>query len=640
MCGICGFNWADQNLVRKMAYAIRHRGPDQEGYFVEDSVSFGHKRLSIIDLSEKGRQPMSNEDGSVWITFNGEIYNHQEIRPDLEKKGHKFISDTDTEVIIHAYEEYGENCLKLFNGMFAFAIWDANKKRLFLARDRFGQKYLYYYCKDGKFLFASEIKALLQCSEIKKEFNESTLSQFITWAYAIDGGTFFKDIYALGPGHYMVYDVVSKSVNVKKYWDLQDNLKTITNPRSEDYYVKRLRDLLLKSVERRLMSDVPLGASLSGGLDSSLVVGMMSHLRGKNIKTYTVGFGRDDDEFPYAKRVADHCGAEYNELVLSFDTMTKSMPQVLWSLEIPNARPAQPVIYYLLKEIQKNLTVNLVGEGADELFSGYNRYQVYAPLPKYSSIYEQSEFNRKWWQNFKRYEQMDIKQKINMITSGYFNDEEERKAVFADEILGKLPEHCTVEKSFGKVLRQSDKENYLNAALCFEGKTSLEGVQLIKLDKLSMASSLEVRAPFLDHNVAEFSMEIPPQLKWNGLDKKYILQKVAREFIPEMNASRKKLPLQVPLMDYYKTDFMEVIEGLLSEKNINKRPYLKKDYVLKLIKRFKENQNLFSSNPALPTSDNALRQLLFLTNLELMQRMFFENDDLKNPSMDINKYIN
>ena len=218
MCGICGFNWADEKLVKDMAYVIKHRGPDQDGYFVDNSISLAHKRLSIIDLSEKGRQPMSNEEGNIWITFNGEIYNFKELKSLLERKGHRFKSDTDSEVIIHAYEEYGEDCLKLFNGMFAFAIWDATKKRLFLARDRYGQKYLYYYFKDGQFLFASEIKALLQYDGIKKELNESTLSQFITWAYAIDESTLFKDINLLKPGHFMIYDDVSKTIKGKKYW--------------------------------------------------------------------------------------------------------------------------------------------------------------------------------------------------------------------------------------------------------------------------------------------------------------------------------------------------------------------------------------------------------------------------------------
>ncbi len=637
MCGICGFNWEDKVLIRDMAYVIRHRGPDQEGYFIDKSISLGHKRLSIIDLSERGKQPMFNEDGSICIIFNGEIYNFQEIRPELEKKGHRFNSNTDTEVIIHAYEEYGYDCLKLFDGMFTFAIWDSNKKILFMARDRLGQKFLYYYYKDNKLLFASEIKALLQYSGVKRELNRAALSQLITWAYTIDGSTLFKDICELEPGHYFIYD--GNSIEIKKYWDLQDKLKTITEPKDESYYVKKLRNLLIKSVERRLISDVPLGASLSGGIDSSLIVGLMNHIKGENIKTYSIGFGREDDEFQYAKLVAEHCNAEYNEIILSYDMMSRSMPIVLWSLEIPWARPAQPAIYHLLKELKKHVTVNLVGEGPDEFFAGYNRYHVYAPMPAHSPAYEKSEFNRKWWADFEKYEKMDIKEKIDSITSGYFNDKEERETTFTKEILDEMPENCTVENSFGKLLRKSDKANYLNTTLCFECKTSLPQIQLIKLDKLSMASSLEVRSPYLDHHVAEFSMEIPPVMKWNGLDKKYIIQKIALEFIPKKSAFRRKLPLQVPLSDYYKTDFLHVIEGLLNEKSIAKRDYLKKGYITKLLDKFKKNHDLSSSNLKAPTPDNSLRQLLFLTNLELMQRMFFENDNIRNPSMDINDYL-
>lgn len=628
MCGICGFNWDDKSLVRDMAYVISHRGPDQEGYFTDKLVSLGHKRLSIIDLSEKGRQPMFNEDRSICIVFSGEIYNFQEIRPKLEEKGHRFSSNTDTEVIIHAYEEYGHDCLKLFNGMFAFAVWDSNKRELFIARDRLGKRFLYYYFKDGKFLFASEIKALLQYKGIKRKLNISALSQFIVWAYAIDGSTFFKDIFELKPGHYLVYD--GNAVIVKKYWDLQDKLKTIEHPKDESYYVNRLRDLLVDAVKRRLVSDVPLGASLSGGIDSSLIVGIMSHLNESDVKTYTVGFGREDDEFPYAKRVAEYCGAEYNEIVLSYDDMTKIIPHVLWSMEVPWARPSLPAMYMLFKEIRKSVTVNLIGEGSDELFAGYNRYHAYAPKPKYSSVYEDSEFNKKWWQDFEKYDDMNVNEKIDMITSGYFNDKRERNSIFTAGILGAMPKNSTVEGSFGKILRETDKENYLNAALCFDTKTSLPGVQLIKLDRLPMASSLEVRAPYLDYNIAEFSMEIPPMLKWNGLNKKYIIQKVAAEFIPKENFLRRKLPFQVPLADYFKKDFMYITQQLLSNKSIAKRYYIKNGSITKLLNRFKSNPKI---------ADNSLRQLLFLANIELWQRMFIENDNIRNPSMDINDYI-
>ena len=636
MCGICGFNWEDKNLIRKMAYVIRNRGPDQEGYFVDKSVSLGHKRLSIIDLSERGKQPMFNEDGSICIIFSGEVYNFQEIRPELEKKGHKFSSNTDTEVIIHAYEEYGVDCLKILNGMFAFAIWDSNKKKLFIARDRLGKRFVYYYFKDGKFLFASEIKALLQCGEIKKEFNEPTLNQFIRWGYALDGSTFFKDIYELKPGHYMIYE--NNSIHIKKYWDIEDKLNTIEENKAENYYTKKLRDLLIKSVERRIISDVPLGASLSGGIDSSLIVGIMKHLKMKNIKTSTIGFGHSNDEFAYAKKIAEHCETDHKEIILPYNKMTESMPLVLWSLEIPWSRPAQPAIYHLLKETKKYVTVNLVGEGADEIFSGYNRYQVYAPMPKYSHVYEENEFNKKLWTDFKKYEKMGLNEKIQQISSGVFNDKLERDSIFKEEYAEETPE-TSIENTFGKILRKSNKSNYLNAALCFECKTSLPGIQLIKLDKLSLASSLEVRAPFLDREVVEFGMEIPSHLKWNGLNKKFILQKIAMEFIPKEIALRKKLPLPVPLEDYYKNDFIDIIGNLLSEKTIIKRNYLKKDYIINLISKFKENYNLTSLKSTSPTEDNSLRQLLFLTNLELMQRIFFENDDIKNPSMDINHYL-
>tara|TARA_Y100000310_G_scaffold344861_1_gene460082 strand:- start:3852 stop:5777 length:1926 start_codon:yes stop_codon:yes gene_type:complete len=639
MCGIVGFNWDDKILIKNMADSINHRGPDQDGYFTDDSISLGHKRLSIIDLSENGRQPIYNEDNTMCLIFNGEIYNFQELRPMLEERGHKFNSNTDSEVIIHAYEEFGTDCLKLFNGMFTFAIYDSKKKQIFLARDRLGQKFLYYYYQDNKFLFASEIKALLQCEEIKKEFSLSTLSQYITWAYAINGDTFFENIKELQPGRYMIYNLQNNKLQIKKYWDLEDSLYHGYEIKNEQYYIKKLRDLMVKSVERRMIADVPLGASLSGGLDSSLIVGIMSHLKGANIKTYTIGFGREDDEAPFARKVAEHCDTDYNEITLSYNEMTNSMPQVLWSLEMPWARPAQPAIYHLLKELKKHVTVNLVGEGADEFYAGYNRYHVYAPKPKYSPLYEQDDFNKKWWTDFLKYENMNTDDKTKLIASGYFNDHEERDETFAEDVISKIPQGTKIENSFGKLLLNSQKHNELNTVLAFECKSSLEQVQLVKLDKLSMASSLEVRAPFLDHHVAEFAMKIPPILKWNGINKKYVVQKVAEEFIPKQNAFRRKLPLQVPLADYYKTDFIDIIKGLLDEKTLAKRSYMKPERVQKLLAKFKENPNFSTNKSTAPTSDNPLRQLLFLTNLELMQRMFFENDNLKDPKLDINHYL-
>ena len=628
MCGICGFNWDDKELVRRMADSIRHRGPDDDGYYTDKDISLGNRRLSIIDLSKNGKQPIFNEDKTICVVYNGEIYNFQEIKEDLEKKGHRFYSNTDTEVIVHAYEEYGEKCLECFNGMFAFAIWDSKKKKLFLTRDRLGKKSIYYYHKDNKLLFASEIKALLQYDGIKRELNEPALSQFIIWAYTLDGSTLFKNIYELKPGHYMIYD--GKSVKIRKYWDLQDKLKEIKNPKSEAYYVKTLRNLLLQSVQRRLISDVPLGASLSGGIDSSLIVGLMSSIKKDGIKTYTVGFGRGDDEFPYAKSVAEHCKAEYNEIVLSYGDMTKTIPEVLWSMEVPWARPSLPAMYLLFKEIRKKITVNLIGEGSDELFAGYNRYHPYAPKPQYSSVYKKNEFNRKWWQDFEKYESMDTLEKAGKITSGYFIDKDERESIFPSKILDAMPKKLTPENSFGALLRKTKKENYLNAALCFEAKTSLPGIQLIKLDKLPMASSLEVRAPYLDYTLADFSMEIPPMLKWNGLNKKYIVQKVASEFIPKQNFLRKKLPFQVPLEDYFRKDFIGITQELLSAKSLAKRSYLNKNAVLKLLDKLKFSQGM---------PENSLRQLLFLANLELWQRMFIQNDNFKNPSMQINDYL-
>ncbi len=311
MCGICGFNWDDKELVKRMADVVVHRGPDDSGYYFDKNISLGHRRLSIIDLSLKGRNPMPNENKDIWIIFNGEIYNYLRLKPKLEEKGHTFFSNTDTEVIIHAYEEYGVECLKYLEGAFAFAIWDSEKKELFIARDRMGIKPLYYYFKNGKFIFASEIKSILQYEGVERKMSKSGYIQLILQSFSIDGQTLFEDIKELLPAHYIV--LKDKSLEIKRYWDVNVN---ITNE-SEKFYVDNTRKLMFDSVKDRMMSDVPIGAALSGGIDCSTIVGILSKLSEEPVKTFTMGFNDPLDEFDEARLVAEHCGTNHKEVALS-----------------------------------------------------------------------------------------------------------------------------------------------------------------------------------------------------------------------------------------------------------------------------------------------------------------------------------
>lgn len=624
MCGICGFNWEDKALVKEMAASIAHRGPDQEGYFTDKFISLGHKRLSIIDLSEKGKQPMFNEEGSICIVYNGEIYNFQDIKPELEKKGHRFISHTDTEVIIHAYEEYGYDCLKLFNGMFAFAVWDSNKKELFIARDRIGIKPLYYYFKDNLFLFGSEIKAILQYKEIKREVNENCLKQIIYYAYPINGETLMQDIIELKPGHYLI--LKDNKISIKKYWDV--NIEE-TNE-NENFYVKKLTKLLFKSVEMQLVSDVPLGISLSGGLDSSTLVAIATKLKKDKIKTFTVGFECYQSEFKAANTVAEYCGTDHIEIHLQYGDFTKIIPTVLWHLEVPFSRPGVVPIYYLSNKIRQHLTVSLAGEGADELFGGYNRYDAYTKFPDIDISKD-----RPFYENLKKKINMPLDQKIKYVSSGVFNTDKEE--FFNPHIL-KLQHSTDVNTTFGPFLRGTKNDgSQLNRVLLYELKTIIPYFHCNKLDKNSMASSHEIRVPYLDHNIVEFAFTVPPQYKFVGKIKKKVLQKVAQSLLPSRVAQRKKLPLVVPLKDLFEKEFVNISSSIFSQKNIEKKGYYKIPRIQKLIKDIRERKLKEDKNKV--TTDNSYRQLLFLTSLELWIRLFIENDNLKNPKLSFENYL-
>lgn len=624
MCGICGFNWEDKQLVRDMAFVISHRGPDQEGYFSDKNISLGHKRLSIIDLSERGRQPMHNEDNSIWIVFNGEIYNFQEIRPDLEKKGHKFLSDTDTEVIIHAYEEYGYDCLKLFNGMFAFAIWDSNKRELFIARDRIGIKPLYYYYKNNEFVFGSEIKSILQYSEIKRELDENCLKQIIYYAYPINGRSLMKDIVELRPGHYIL--LKGNKLDIRKYWDLAVNE---TN-KSESFYIKNVTNLLSNSVKRRLISDVPLGIALSGGIDSSVVVAMASKLKEEPIKTFTIGFEGIDSEFNSAKMVAEHCKTDHMEIHLGYKDFIGGMLKALWYMEFPISRPAMVPVYYLYESIRERLTVSLAGEGSDEIFAGYNRYDAYTKLPPITKVKDKT-----FYEELKKKINMPFNKKVRYISSGVFN--EDMGEFFSQDILD-VPEDINVYNTFGPLLRNTKNDgSQLNKALLYELKTEIPYFHCNKLDRLSMANSHEVRVPYLDYTVVEFALTIPSKYKFYGTEKKIILQKVAKPLLPKKIVKRRKLPMIVPLTDFFENEFIEVANNILSESNIQKRSYYKIPGIRKLVADIKEKRRLEDKSRV--TSDNSYRQLLFLTNLELWIKLFIENDNLRKPDLSINAYL-
>jgi len=618
LCGICGFTWDDENLIRYMGKSIQHRGPEQEGFYIDENVSLCCERLKILDLSAQGKQPLHNEDSSIWVVLNGEIYNFQEVKNQL-KSHHQFYTNTDTEVILHAYEEFGENCVEKLNGMFAFAIWDTIKKKLIIYRDRIGVKPLYYFVdKNNNLSFASEIKSLLQNNEIKPELNSSALSQLITYAYTIDGQTMFKGINELLPGHKLVYSFEDKSIQIEQYWDLTLNETDF----DENYYLKKLEQKLEDSINDRFVSDAPLGALLSGGLDSSVMVAIMNKLSNEPIKTFTSGFGHELDEYDEAKIVAEHCGTDHKEIELTYKDLSKNLPTILWHMEFPFGRPSILPNFLMSKEIKKFVTVVYTGEGSDELFAGYNRYL----------IYHENNSQTKLQENL-----------LSSITSGFFPDPKINSQIFSSDVLITKNNQNHPINAFGQ-FSESNTGNLLNKALLFEFKTEIPGAQTWRIDRAGSAYAVELREPFLDYRLAEFCFSIPAKFKmnnFNGLSKKYILQKLANTLLPSTIVKRKKFPWGIPFFDFFKTEFLPIAQNLLDKAVINRRTYLNlsNSYVSELCNKVIVDKAGTISSKNIEINDRILRQILFLFNLELWHQLFIEENNFKNPSLSLDRFV-
>ena len=604
MCGICGITWDNKELIKQMGSACKHRGPEHEGFYVDDHVSLCCERLRIIDLSDKASQPIHNEDQTIWVVLNGEIYNFRDLRKSLEKK-HDFYTNTDTEVIVHAYEEFGENCLQKLDGMFAFALWDMEKKKLFIARDRLGVKPLYYCIKSDKLLFASEIKSILQDLDIQRKLNYDALCQFVTYAYTIDGQTMFNGINELLPGHKLIFTFRDKKVKIEKYWDLQ----LTKNLQSDEENLNTLRLLLESAINKRRVSDAPLGALLSGGLDSSVMVALLAKLSDKPVRTFTTGFGNELDEFDEARIVAEHCGTDHKEIMIDYSELINNLPSILWHMEFPYGRPSILSNFMVSNAIKKYVTVAYTGEGSDELFGGYNRYFIFT----------------------ENYSKQSLEQKIESISSGFFNNKKTREETFSDKVLKNYEGKTHPSKSFGKFIVENKKYGLFNTALLFELKTEIPGAQTWRIDRTGSAHAVELREPFLDHNLVEFCASLPEKLKINfdnHVSKKHILQKLAKEVLPEKVARREKFPWGIPFYDFFNSEFMPIAKSFIEKSIKNRRPYLNVHKIdLEKISN-KIIQYSVTRNKEKEIDDHILRQTLFLFNLELWYRIFIESKDL------------
>ena len=616
MCGIGGITWTDKDLIKLMGNACKHRGPEQEGFYLDDNVSLCCERLRVMDLRDIAGQPIHNEDETIWAIQNGEIYNFKKLKKELEEKAHKFYSNTDTEVLVHLYEEYGKNFVDHLDGMFACAVWDSKNKKLIIARDRLGVKPMYYWFKDNNLIFASEIKSILQYEEVERELNFSGLCQFVTYAYTIDGQTLLKNINELLPGHRLTYDISEKSLKIEKYWDLRLEKNTFAENENFD----QVKKLLENAIDKRKVSDAPIGALLSGGLDSSVMVAMLTKLTDSPVQTFTTGFGNELDEFDEAQIVAEHCKTNHTEILIDFSDLTKSLPKILWHMEFPFGRPSILSNYMVSEAIKKYVTVAYTGEGSDELFGGYNRYVPYAKDPEY----------------FKKEDNLES------ISSGFFKNKEFREEIFSNNVLQYYKNENHPSNIFQKSIQSNINHSALNNALLFELKTEIPGAQTWRIDRTSSAHAVELREPFLDYKLVEFCASVPSHLKINkknNFTKKYILQKIASELLPEKIVKRKKFPWGIPFYDYFKKEFLPIAQNVIDKSMKNKRDYINMGYSkLESLTNKINNSNIKNSKDK-EIDDNILRQTMFLFNLEIWHQIFLDGDNFKNPVLDINKFI-
>lgn len=635
MCGITGMTLPDKNILRKMTATLIHRGPDSSGFFFDEKIGLGHRRLSIIDLSKKGKQPMRNEKEDMWITYNGEVYNHAELRTPLEKKRHHYESNTDTETIIHGYEEYGTEILQKINGDFAFCIYDINKQLLFLARDRIGVKPLYYYHQKGLFLFASEIKALLEHPAVPRIVNKNALRQFLTYRYVFSAETMFKNIYRLPAAHYILYDIKKKTINIQKYWDVNSSAKNIIKA-PDSFHIQKYRELLLTSTERRLMSDVPLGAYLSGGIDSSSIVAALTQVKKKHgdndpLRTFSIGFTEGINELPYAKAVAEHAGTEHTEIMMESNT-ARLLPQIVYQMDEPLADPAELPVFILSRETKKQgVTVILTGDGGDETLAGYEQAKFIKTAHYFRTV--PSQIRKLAVRCGMKILPDTVKDRLFKYASKLGPVAVERATALASNVSSVSEMYKNITALFSNAELQElagleprdELSNFLpprthpliNRILHLELKTLLPENMLMKSDKMTMAWGIEGRVPLLDHELVEYTFKMPPNLKLRGFNEKYALKKAVQEWLPKKVLQRKKQRFYVPIDEWLKKDLSEMADTLLSPDILKRQGFFSPNAVAKIRERYNHAPLYYA------------RQLWTLLNFQLWHAIFIEKKSLK-----------
>jgi len=623
MCGIAGIynlkeNPVDSFLLKKMVDALSHRGPDDGGVYINKNVGLGHRRLSVIDISVAGRQPMANEDGTLRVVFNGEIYNFQKIRRDLEKIGHQFKSKTDTEVILHSFEEWGHECVKKFDGMFAFAIFNEKNRSIFLARDRLGEKPLYYFLNKEKFVFGSEIKAILEDRSIPRIIDGQGMINYFTFGHSIAPDTIYRGIKKLLPSHYLF--LKNGEISICEYWDAA--LPSRKEDKGEEYYKNRIRELFEEGVKDELVSNVPLGAFLSGGIDSSSVVAMMAKNGVSPLRTFSVGFdiaGKEFNELADAKIVANHFKTEHHELFLKEPDLINILNKIVYHYDEPFGDAAAFPVFYLSQFAKKYVTVVLTGEGGDEIFGGYRRFVAESNRSKtllFNRLFKSSIFKKSiellpGLRSAKKFIQtMPIEDDLTRYTNWL--------AFFSKDMISNLfnPELPAFKedplKIYKKYFFRYQPENLLDKILYLDQKIWLPDCYLEKIDKASMAFGLETRSPILNHHLVDFANSIPAKYKIKGFKTKYILKEAMKDILPKKILKKRKHGLAVPTNIWFKGKLKNYLFEIIFDKKTKSRGYFNFEYMEKLYKNYQnKNQPLDS-------------QFWLILNFELWHRQFID----------------
>jgi asparagine synthase (glutamine-hydrolysing) len=653
MCGICGsYGIEDTALLKDMMELLHHRGPDDSGFYSDKNLLLGHRRLKIIDLSERGRQPILNEDSSMALVANGEIYNFREIRRSLEEKGHSFSSDTDIEVILHSYEEYGEDCVGMLNGMFAFAIWDSGKRQLLLARDRHGIKPIYYALVDGDFLFASELKSLLIHKEVKREIDYESFNQFINLRYIPRERTMFKHVRKLEPGHMITFSEHGLGAS-REYW----RPKLETSEGSIEHYASLLRKTLREAVKRHLVSDVPLGVYLSGGIDSSTILALASEFADEPVRTFTMGFGEDTDEVNDAENIARHFDADHRSIILKAEIL-KDYPKMIWHMDCPKRNL---YTYYLSQFIGNHVKVVLSGLGADELFGGYTWKYVTANVVLNTRKKLQNEQTRnriiegasalfeyqsrlglieddRFLEFIKRLHFMDRNVDIYLMSQSLdevFSDDYLSQKIYSKQLMKKVgASYDSISKVFEPYF--NNDYHFIDQILLADYSVKMKDDFLFVEDGMSMANSIESRVPFLDNDVVDLSFKIPFKHKiYNIMDAergahigKYVLRRAMKDTLPEEVFRKVKQGFGTDVFKTYTSEIKEFASSLLPNGHIVKDGLINGDYVRRVLNHY-DSRNLLKHYCLIWS----------LVTMEIWYQMYVKDGDIRHPKLSVNSYL-